>query len=79
MLKNKYMNNFILKNGFQKVKTSDDWWKWAHKTLVSEIKAGPKYNLQPPYGLRGYIGDHTQRIMGFANLRQVSRSTNIYL
>ena len=78
-LKNHLENNLILKNGFHKVKTSDDWWKWAHKTLVSEIKAGPKYNLQPPYGLRGYIGDHTQRIMGFANLRQVSRSTKTFI
>ena len=71
-LKDHLENNLIIKNGFDKVKTSDDWWRWTHKTLVSEIKAGPKYNLQPPYGLRGYIGDHTQRIMGFANLRQVS-------
>ena len=71
-LKDHLENNLIIKNRFDQVKTSDDWWRWAHATLVSEIKAGPKYNLQPPYGLRGYIGDHTQRIMGFANLRQVS-------
>ena len=70
-LKNHMERNLIIKNRFDKLNTTDDWWRWAHKTLVSEIKAGPLYNGRPAYGLRGYIGDHTQRMMGFANLRQI--------
>jgi hypothetical protein len=33
------------------------------------LKAGQLYNEQPPYGFKGYIGDMTQRMMGFATLR----------
>ena len=78
-LKRHMERNVITKNKFHLVKTSDDFWRWAHSTLVSEIKAGPLYNGQPPYGLRGYLGDHTQRMMGFANLRQVILSPCFYL
>ena len=49
-------HNFITKNGFDKISTSDDYWKWIHKTAITEIKAAAWYNGQPPYGLRGFIG-----------------------
>ena len=39
-------------------------------------QAGPLYNGQPPYGYRGYVGDLTQRMMGFATLRQVRIKRN---
>ena len=30
--------NLVGKYGFDKVKTSDDWWRWAHAALVKELK-----------------------------------------
>ncbi|XP_023332927.1 uncharacterized protein LOC111704811 [Eurytemora carolleeae] len=75
-LKNQIEKNFILKNKFHEIVTTDDYWKWVHSTLLSELKAGPLYNGDPPYGLRGFIGDHTQRILGFATLRQVRIKRN---
>ena len=59
-----------------KINNTDDWWQWAQSTLVSELKAGPLYNGQPPYGFRGYLGDLTQRMMGFAIVRQVRIKKN---
>ena len=50
---------------------SNDYWEWAHSTLISELRAQAHYNGQPPYGLRGFIGDHVNRIMGYAILRQI--------
>ena len=76
ILKNHIHRNIVRKNGFDKIHTSDDWWKWAHKTLVTELKAGPLYNGQPPYGFRGYIGDYTQRMLGFGTLRQIRIKRN---
>ena len=64
-------DHFIAKNGFEDIQTSNDWWNWAHATVVDEVMAQPHYNGLPPYGLRGYIGDHTHRIMGYATIRQV--------
>jgi len=50
-------NSFVFKNGFDKVATANDWWKWIHATAVTQLKAAAWYNGQPPYGLRGFIGD----------------------
>ena len=44
--------------------------------LIIEIKAGSLYNGQPPYGLRGFIGDNTNRIIGYAVFRQVRVKRN---
>jgi hypothetical protein len=68
--------NFVTKNGFDKVKTSNDWWEWVHKTAVNELKATNLYNGQPPYGLRGFIGDLQSRIMGYGTLRQIRVKPN---
>ena len=43
---------------------------------MTEMKAGPLYNGQPPYGFRGYLGDLTQRMMGYAIVRQVRIKKN---
>ena len=77
LLKNHIHRNVVRKNGFDKIHNSDDWWRWAHKTLVSEMKAGPLYNGQPPYGFRGYVGDLTQRMMGYATVRQIRIKRNV--
>ena len=73
---NSLENNLVRKYKFDEVRTSDDWWRWAHQAIVRELKAGPLYNGQPPYGYRGYVGDLTQRMMGFATLRQVRVKRN---
>ena len=63
--------NLIKKNGFDHIVTSNDWWAWAHATLIPELRAQSWYNGEPPFGLRGYIGDKTNRIMGYPVMRQV--------
>ena len=40
------------------------------------MRANRLYNGQPPYGLRGYIGDGVNRIMGYAVLRQIRVKPN---
>ena len=75
-LQNQLRYNFVTKNGFDRIKTSDDWWKWIHTTAVKEIKAAAWYNGQPPYGLRGFIGDYQSRVMGYGILRQIRVKPN---
>ncbi len=48
--------------------SSNDWWTWAHETLVPQLRAGPYYNGDAPFGLRGFIGDKNNRIMGWVAL-----------
>ncbi len=70
-LKTALEKSFIKRTEFHKVRNSNDWWRWAHKTLIPQLRAQNHYNGVPPFGLRGFIGDHTNRIMGYALLRQV--------
>ena len=44
--------------------------------LVTELKAQSLYNRNPPYGLRGFIGDTTNRIIGYGILRQIRVKKN---
>ena len=30
--------NFLTKYNFMDIRTTDDWWRWAHDTLVNEVK-----------------------------------------
>ena len=45
-------------------------------TTTLELRAQPLYNGQPPYGLRGFIGDLQNRIMGYGMLRQIRVKKN---
>jgi polycystin 1L2 len=64
-------NNIIRDAKFGQIRTANDWWDWAHSSLVDQLRAQRHYNGAPPLGLKGYIGDKTNRIMGYAMLRQV--------
>ena len=69
-------DNFIIKNGFNNIKTSNDFWDWAHSTIVDELRASFWYNGKPPYGLRGFIGDMQNRILGYGWMRQIRVKPN---
>lgn len=53
------------------VRSSSDWWIWAKSVILQELRAQRDYNNNPPYGLRGFLNDKTNRIMGPAILRQI--------
>ena len=53
-LKRNMVRNFVEKNNFPNVTTANDFWKWAHSTVVQELRASFWYNGKPPYGLKGY-------------------------
>ncbi|XP_063886174.1 polycystin-1-like protein 2 isoform X1 [Scylla paramamosain] len=54
-----------------KMKTTDHYWRWLKEVMLSELRAQNWYNGKPPYGLRGFLDDRQNRIMGHAILRQV--------
>ena len=40
------------------------------RTLIPNVRVQPWYNKKPPYGLRGYLDDRVNRIIGYAIVRQ---------
>ena len=56
---------------FMKVRDVNQWWKWMNSTLLPNVRVQPWYNGDPPYGLRGYLDDRVNRIIGYALVRQI--------
>ena len=57
---------------FSNVKSTEDLYDWISKTFIPELMVGPWYNSYQPYGLRGFMNDRVNRLMGYGVLRQVS-------
>ena len=53
-----------------KVKDVNDWWGWFSDTVMKNVRVQNWYNDKPPYGLRGYLDDRANRIIGYAIVRQ---------
>jgi hypothetical protein len=53
------------------VTTIDEYWQWLEKSFVSTIRAQTWYNGEAPRNLSGYIGDKTNRLLGWMRMRQV--------
>ena len=51
--------------------STDYLWKFVQNRLMYDVRAQRWYNGMPPYGLRGFLNDKANRIMGYPILRQV--------
>ena len=51
--------------------TISDYWRWLEKDLVINLRARVWYNGQSPRYLNGYLDDKTNRLIGWANMRQL--------
>jgi polycystin 1L2 len=54
-----------------KISTIDEYWKWLEESFVSNLRAQQWYNGDSPRNLSGFINDKTNRIIGWANMRQL--------
>lgn len=50
--------------------TIDDYWSWLENDFVGNIRAQPWYNGQAPRNLSGFLDDKTNRLIGWAVVRQ---------
>ncbi|GBM05889.1 hypothetical protein AVEN_172355-1, partial [Araneus ventricosus] len=53
------------------ITSTADFYKWTRNTLIPELIVGKWYNGDQPFGLRGFLNDRVNRIMGYGILRQV--------
>lgn len=61
---------------YMEIKTPDDMWRWTNTTLIPSLLIGDWYNGYKPLGLRGFMNDHVNRMMGYGVLRQVRIKPN---
>ena len=55
---------------FMNIKDMNEYWKWINDTVIQNVRVQNWYNGKPPYGLRGYLDDRVNRIIGYAIIRQ---------
>lgn len=51
--------------------TIDDYWNWLEGSFVDNIRAQQWYNGQPPRNLSGFLNDKSNRLIGWATMRQL--------
>ncbi|KAK3865158.1 hypothetical protein Pcinc_029214 [Petrolisthes cinctipes] len=72
-----HMSNTFIKFGHReldfstKIITANHLWTWIHNVILDEVRAQRWYNKEPPYGLRGFLDDRHNRIVGYSIIRQV--------
>ncbi|KAI3389555.1 hypothetical protein SNEBB_005250 [Seison nebaliae] len=56
---------------FPIIKSQEQFFIWFKEVFLPNIRATTWYNDQPPIDERGFIGDRTNRLLGYAVMRQV--------
>ncbi|CAF1279323.1 unnamed protein product, partial [Adineta ricciae] len=56
---------------FTKIATIDEYWNWLEKSLIINLRAQQWYNGDPPRSLTGFIDDKSNRLIGWATMRQL--------
>jgi len=54
-----------------KISTIDDYWQWLENSFVGNIRAQQWYNGDIPQYLNGFVNDKTNRLIGWASMRQL--------
>ncbi|CAF1423607.1 unnamed protein product, partial [Adineta ricciae] len=56
---------------YTKISTIDQYWSWLENSFVNQLRAQEWYNGDPPRNLTGYIDDKSNRLIGWATMRQL--------
>ncbi|CAF0759134.1 unnamed protein product [Adineta steineri] len=54
-----------------KINTIDEYWYWLENSFVSNIRAQQWYNGDIPQYLNGFLNDKSNRLIGWATMRQL--------
>ena len=56
---------------FKRITSMNAWWHWLEMTVMKNVRVQQWYNGDSPYGLRGYMNDRVNRLIGYAIVRQI--------
>jgi hypothetical protein len=70
------LNTREIDNDYRKISTINEYWNWLENSFVSNVRAQQWYNDDPPRNLSGFINDKSNRLIGWATMRQLRIKTN---
>jgi hypothetical protein len=77
-LRNYFLNIKYSSNDYTKISTIDEYWNWLENCFVSNIRAQQWYNGDPPWNLNGFINDKSNRLIGWATMRQLRVKSSLF-
>ncbi|XP_037070763.1 location of vulva defective 1-like [Pollicipes pollicipes] len=71
------LTNFNRWLDFSRVHNTSAFWYWSRNVILQELRAQTWYDgITPAYGLRGFLDDRVNRILGYAMISQVRSLPN---
>ena len=71
-----FHNSRQIDNNYIQVSTVDQYWNWLENSFVDNIRAQQWYNGDPPRNLSGFINDKSNRLIGWASMRQLRMNSH---
>ena len=63
---------------FDNIGRVEDFYKWATEVMAPALRVSTYYNGDQAYYLAGFLNDFSSRLLGYATLRQVSDSLQLW-
>ncbi|CAF0758584.1 unnamed protein product [Adineta steineri] len=70
-LRSYFLNQRQTTVDYTKINTIDEYWYWLENSFVSNIRAQRWYNGDIPQYLNGFLNDKSNRLIGWATIRQL--------
>ncbi|CAF2093884.1 unnamed protein product [Rotaria magnacalcarata] len=66
-----FLNTGHATHDFSKIVTINEYWSWLKGSFIANLFPGDWYNGQSTNGSNGFISDKTNRLIGWATMRQL--------
>ncbi|UJR11342.1 hypothetical protein I4U23_015523 [Adineta vaga] len=70
-LRKYFLNSRQIDLDYTKVTTIQQYWNWLENSFVDNLRAQEWYNGEAPRNLSGFIDDKSNRLIGWATMRQL--------
>ncbi|CAF1492760.1 unnamed protein product [Adineta ricciae] len=76
-LRKLFLNSRQIDNAYTQITTIEQYWSWLETSFASNLRAQQWYNDDQPYFLNGFVNDKSNRLIGWAIMRQLRVKSNL--
>ncbi|CAF4171018.1 unnamed protein product [Rotaria sp. Silwood2] len=58
-------------HNYSQIITINEYWRWLKESFIMNLAVGNWYNGQPINDSKGFLNDKTNRLIGWATMRQL--------
>ncbi|UJR18997.1 hypothetical protein I4U23_022127 [Adineta vaga] len=76
-LRKYFLNSRQIDFDYTKISTINQYWNWLENRFIFNLRAQQWYNGESPRNLSGFMDDKTNRLIGWATMRQLRVRTSL--